>query len=418
MLRSYLRLAIRTFRCRLGYTTVNALGLTVGLMCCALVAVFVQHELSWDAHHAESDRIYRILSQYGSSEYAHIRFEGFNDGTDDAAEQRSLTQRLVEAIPAVEQAANYVILDSKQYVETEEGDRFASDRQLVTTTGARFMDLFAFERVAGASLTEAFRDPGTAVLTETTAQRYFGSGADPVGQTMTVGSSTVTVRGVIADPPSNSRLQFDLALHLRQSPYWAAHQYMRLAEGTDPASIVPQVSAAIDEVDPGRLQAGMEHVRTVWGDLRPDRPFQAAFMSNLVADLYEQEQRFTTLSSVLAGIAILLAALGLTSLVAYLTRLRMKEIGIRKALGGSVGSIVALLNTEYVQIVGVAFVVGVPLAWWGATRWLQQFALQVDVSPLVFLGSGLAALAVAVAAVSLQAGRAARVDPATVLRSE
>jgi putative ABC transport system permease protein len=141
-------------------------------------------------------------------------------------------------------------------------------------------------------------------------------------------------------------------------------------------------------------------------------------MSNLVADLYEQEQRFTTLSGVLAGIAILLAALGLASLVAYLTRLRLKEIGIRKALGGTTASIVALLNKEYVRLVGVAFVVGVPLAWWVANRWLQQFALQVDVSPLVFLGSGLAALVVAVAAVSLQAGRAARVDPARVLRSE
>jgi putative ABC transport system permease protein len=162
----------------------------------------------------------------------------------------------------------------------------------------------------------------------------------------------------------------------------------------------------------------MEHVRTVWGDLRPDRPFQTSFMSTLVAGLYEQERRFTTLSGVLAGIAILLAAIGLASLVAYLTRLRMKEIGVRKALGGSVASIVALLNTEYVQIVGAAFVVGAPLAWLAADWWLGQFANQVGVSPLVFAGAGLGALAVAVAAVSTQAVRAARVDPAQVLRSE
>jgi putative ABC transport system permease protein len=801
MLRAYLRFALRTFRRHPRYTAVNAVGLTVGLVCCALVAVFLQHELSWDTHHDGADRIYRILSQYGTSEYSDIRFEGFRDDTDDAAEQRALTRRLVEAIPAVEQAANYVILDDEQYVETEDGDRFASDRQLVTTTGARFMDLFAFERVAGASLTEAFRDPGSAVLTETTTQRYFGSGANPVGQTVTVGSSTVTVRAVVADPPSNSRLQFDLALHLKRSPYWAAHHYLRLAEGTDPAVITPQVTAVMDEVDPsrrdddrlqgerlqaltdvylaprknfdrgphrdvaylwvfaaigglilvvttinyanlalalyaerraeigvrktlgghreqiagqfmaeavvlalgcvplalfgaaavlpafnglmdtsiaatqvlqpavlgimaalalltgcaaggypafvlarkqsielfdrglsaggrrgwslrhglialqfvvliglgslswiaidqlrfmqddslayqtenvirlpgasrdtaayaqwrqrllaapsiaavgmgpdprprrptgtfalsgdpdriyeggqvqtvdvhwfdvmgidhpvaeamkrdgpgapqrtlinktaaalldgvdpvgqrwiadpgggnyttppiegtlpdlyfhsmrqelaptayrihatppwstsilvrfapGRLQAGMDHVRTVWGDLRPDRPFQASFMSNLVADLYEQERRFTTLSGVLAGLAILLAAIGLASLVAYLTRLRRKEIGVRKALGGSVASIVALLNKEYVQIVGAAFFVGVLLAWWAARTWLGQFANQVGVSPLVFVGTGLGALAVAVLAVSTQALRAARVDPAQVLRSE
>jgi putative ABC transport system permease protein len=96
----------------------------------------------------------------------------------------------------------------------------------------------------------------------------------------------------------------------------------------------------------------------------------------------------------------------------------MKEIGVRKALGGSVAGIVALLNKEYVQIVGAAFLVGVPLAWWAARTWLGQFANQVGVSPLVFVGTGLGVLAVAVLAVSTQALRAARVDPATVPRSE
>jgi putative ABC transport system permease protein len=83
-----------------------------------------------------------------------------------------------------------------------------------------------------------------------------------------------------------------------------------------------------------------------------------------------------------------------------------------------VAGIVALLNTEYVQIVGAAFVVGAPLAWWAAEAWLGQFAYQVGLSPLVFVGAGLSALVVAVLAVSTQALRAARVDPATVLRSE
>jgi len=156
----------------------------------------------------------------------------------------------------------------------------------------------------------------------------------------------------------------------------------------------------------------------VWADLRPDTPLQTTFLDAQVAQLYEQEQRFGTLSAVLAGIAILLAALGLASLVAYLTRLRMKEIGVRKALGASVPGIVALLNKEYVQIVGVAFLVGAPGAWLTADWWLGQFAYQVGLSPLVFIGSGLGALAVAVAAVSVQALRAARVSPADVLRSE
>jgi putative ABC transport system permease protein len=169
---------------------------------------------------------------------------------------------------------------------------------------------------------------------------------------------------------------------------------------------------------PGRIDEGLQAIRAAWPDVQPDRPLRTTFLDEDVAQLYEQERRFTTLSGVLAGIAILLAALGLASLVAYLTRLRMKEIGIRKALGGTVASIVALLNREYVQIVGVAFLVGAPLAWLTADWWLGRFAYQVDLSVLPFVAAGLGALVVAAGAVSTQALRAARVDPATVLRAE
>ena len=77
MLRSYLRLAIRTLRRRLGYTAVNALGLTVGLACCALVAVFLQYELSWDRHHENADRTYRLLVDYRSGTRMNVAFPNF-----------------------------------------------------------------------------------------------------------------------------------------------------------------------------------------------------------------------------------------------------------------------------------------------------------------------------------------------------
>ena len=169
---------------------------------------------------------------------------------------------------------------------------------------------------------------------------------------------------------------------------------------------------------PGRTAEGLRHVRTVLADVRPDTPPEVSFLSEAVADLYDEERRFGILTTTLAALAILLAALGLAGLVGYLTRLRVKEIGVRKALGGSVGGIVALLNREYVVIVGVAFAVGVPLAWLAANWWLQRFAYRIELSPLVFIGAGVGALAVAVAAVSVQAVRAARVSPAEALRSE
>ena len=163
MFRSYLTLALRTLRRRLGYTAVNVIGLTVGLACCALVTVFLQYELSWDDHHADADRIYRILTDYRSSTYSTIPFQGYTSA--GAAEQRSLAERLPDALPAVEQAANFEILSNNPtYVEREDGARFRSDRQLVTNTGPAFADLFTFERLAGASLEKALAQPYSVVL--------------------------------------------------------------------------------------------------------------------------------------------------------------------------------------------------------------------------------------------------------------
>jgi len=169
---------------------------------------------------------------------------------------------------------------------------------------------------------------------------------------------------------------------------------------------------------PGRVDDGLNAIRSVWPDVQPDTPLRITFLEEEVANLYAQERRFGTLATVLSGLAILMAVMGLASLVAYLTWLRRREIGIRKALGGSTRSIVTLLNREYVQIVGAAFIVSAPLAWWAASEWLSQFAYRVDVSIEVLVGTGAGALLVAVAAVSLQAVKAAKVDPAVVLRSE
>jgi putative ABC transport system permease protein len=178
------------------------------------------------------------------------------------------------------------------------------------------------------------------------------------------------------------------------------------------------IFGAVVRIAPGRRADALDHVRSVWAEVRPDTPLETFFLSDQVRKLYEQERRFGTLSAALAGLAIVLASIGLASLVAYLTRLRRKEIGVRKALGGSTAGIVALLNREYVRIVGAALLVGAPAAWAAAHWWLGQFAYRVEISPLVFGAAGLGALTIAVVVVSVQGLRAALVDPAHVLRSE
>jgi putative ABC transport system permease protein len=133
---------------------------------------------------------------------------------------------------------------------------------------------------------------------------------------------------------------------------------------------------------------------------------------------YPQDRRLRTLSVGLTGVAMALVVLGLLAMTAYLTRLRLKEVAIRKALGATIPSILRLLNREFVALVGVAFVLGSALSYLAISEWLAGFATRIDVSPVVFLAVGAGALLLSVAAVSAQSFSAAQVDPARVLRSE
>jgi putative ABC transport system permease protein len=122
--------------------------------------------------------------------------------------------------------------------------------------------------------------------------------------------------------------------------------------------------------------------------------------------------------SALAGLAVLLACLGLFGLAAFAAERRTKEIGIRKAMGASTRDIVQLLSTDFAKLVLVAIAVAVPASWYAARQWLDGFAYRVELGPWVFAGAGAAALLVALLTVSYHALRAARANPADALRDE
>ncbi|MEM1041806.1 MAG: ABC transporter permease [Bacteroidota bacterium] len=156
----------------------------------------------------------------------------------------------------------------------------------------------------------------------------------------------------------------------------------------------------------------------LWAETVPSRPFDYAFVDEAFGAQYEAERRFGRLFGVLAGLAIFIACLGLFGLAAYATAQRKKEIGIRKVLGASVGSVVVLLSKDVVKLVAVAFAVAAPVAYLAMDRWLDTFAYRTGIGPGVFLLAGTLALVIALGTVSTQALRAASVDPVEALRSE
>jgi putative ABC transport system permease protein len=133
---------------------------------------------------------------------------------------------------------------------------------------------------------------------------------------------------------------------------------------------------------------------------------------------YVQEERLARIASTASMLAILIAALGLFALATLAVARRRKEIGVRKVLGAGTAGIVALLSVDFLKLVGVAFVIAAPVAWFLVSRWLEAFAYRIEPGADVFAAAGVLAAMVAFAAVGYHAFRAATADPVNALKSE
>lgn len=150
----------------------------------------------------------------------------------------------------------------------------------------------------------------------------------------------------------------------------------------------------------------------------PGEDFKYEFLDDTIASMYAGEQRAAGLLKWATALAILISCLGLAGLVVFMTNIRTKEIGIRKILGASVTQIISLLSKDFMKLVGLAFLIVVPVAWIVMHRWLQNFAYHTTLSWWVFVISGIAMLIMAMIILGIRAGKAALANPVEALRSE
>ena len=141
-------------------------------------------------------------------------------------------------------------------------------------------------------------------------------------------------------------------------------------------------------------------------------------MDEAYDQLYKADQRTGRLFTYFAGMAILISCLGLFGLAAFTASQRTKEIGIRKVLGASVGSITLLLSRDFLRLVLVAMLIASPVAWYVMREWLANFAYKIDLEAWMFVLAGGLGMGIALATVSYQAIKAALANPVKSLRSE
>ena len=166
------------------------------------------------------------------------------------------------------------------------------------------------------------------------------------------------------------------------------------------------------------MKGTLNHLETVWKQRIPDRPFTFHFLDEDYNKLYMAEQRTSALFGVAAGLAIILACLGLFGLAAFTTVQRTKEIGIRRVLGANVSSITLLVAKNFLQLIGISILIAVPLSWWAGNKWLQDFAFRVPVQLYVFITTAFVTVLIALCTVGYHSVKAALTNPVKSLRSE
>jgi putative ABC transport system permease protein len=162
----------------------------------------------------------------------------------------------------------------------------------------------------------------------------------------------------------------------------------------------------------------LAQIEKVWQTHFPGNPIDYFFLDRFFNRQYENDKRFGQIFAVFTVLAIFVACLGLFGLASFMTLQRTKEIGIRKALGSTSTEVIMLLSKGFIVLVLIANLIAWPLAWLIMNRWLQAFPYRIAINPLLFVIAGLGVVLIAFLSVGFQTLKAARINPATTLRSE
>ncbi len=266
-----------------------------------------------------------------------------------------------------------------------------------------FVEAYGLQLIAGESFSREKLSDGEGLLLNRSATRLLGfeKPEDAVGKKMQYWGNQPTIVGVIED-----------------------YHHKSLRNKVEPTIIRNSKSnflyySLMAESENGRdLNRLIAQVEQTWKRIYPDNPINYFFLDQQFNDQYKADQLFGRIVGLFSILAILIACLGLFGLASYAVSVRTKEIGIRKVLGAPLSHILLLLNKNFLQLLLLAFVISIPLAYYLFSRWLENFAYQTPLQWWYFGLPCLIVLIIALLAISGQSLRAALGDPVKALRYE
>lgn len=273
------------------------------------------------------------------------------------------------------------------------------DRILFETMYGNFetVDVLGFSILEGRNFSREYASDSAAIIFNEAAIEMMGL-TNPIGQEVKANGYTHHIVGVVKN-----------------------FNFQSLHSPVEPAYIILSPRSTwnvLVRLAPGNLPATLQEIEAVYKRILPAYTFNYVFQDDAYARMYSAEQRVATLAGYFALFAVIISCLGLYGLATHTAERRLKEMGIRKALGLSAQGILLMLSRDFTKQVLMGIAIGLPVSYWWLNQWLQRFEFHVELAWWYFVVAAAIALCIAWVTVASKAWQAAQVNPVDCLRME
>ncbi len=361
MLKNYIKIAFRNLFKNKIFSSINIFGLAIGLATCIMILLYVSHEHSYDKHHQESDRIYRVTS--------HIDFAG--NFIELAATSAPMGPALKENFPEVEAITR--LRPRGSYLVKKDGENFREEG-FVFADSSMFR-VFTIPFIQG-NPEDALLRPNTAAISEEMARKYFGK-SDVVGETITIQDDfDLEITGVYEDMPATSHFHFNFLISMvtideANNNMWLSNNfrtYLLLREGTNPETFKENFSFIKKTYIEPQLQQflGVTIEEFEEAGNRADyrlQPLEDIHLYSSLTGEFEANGSITYvyIFSGLAVFILLLACINFMNLSTARSAQRAKEVGIRKSLGSARSAVAGQFLLESIMLSFIALFIALLL---------------------------------------------------------
>lgn len=348
MFKNLLKTTVRYIRKHAGYSLLNVLGLTLGITSALFLIIYVSDELSYDRYHEKADRIYRVSSKITETD----------DQFTWIVAQIPFGPQVAQDYPEVESFTRFINMPMALY---KYEDKEYNEENFYYADSTVF-DIFTYKVLKG-EVKSAVKDPKKIVLTKTAAARYFGK-SDPIGKTLTEGSNTYEVTGIIDDLPYNSHFRFDALTARNNLPKqlgnwgnFGVFTYLLLPENLDAKAFETKIQGMYDSYMKqifGPINIKIEYIL---------EPIKRIHLYSTNANEPEPTGSITYvyIFGIVAIFLILIAAMNYMNLATARSTRRAREVGLRKVVGSRRSALVMQFLGESVVLTLISLIISIIL---------------------------------------------------------